>query len=242
MSPVEKYLVPTEDEEFIDGEIVPMTFELARFWTTKVQPVIKNNYHPASQRDDNFTRADTQWDWRTWLVLSWVQTIFFSDVKADSKSGISKARCLVVKSELGKIAPIGMLIYVPKFGCTVGEKFEHRNFIWFFSDIPKEASRQLFKINRFRLIPRLLLHTAVTDRTDTNNSNEAILHADPNGGERLINKYMVNYKMTRLVDQKKPISRSRRRDLKNYLYWTEDAITDFTKTIKPYIPLQTTSQ
>lgn len=182
-----------------------MTSALIQRWSTYVQPLVDSNYkHSAPDVPDTHTRADVGWRWgriRQYAALHSIMTRI-----PGSSSGPAKAMCLVVHPNSAPEFPIGMLTTVPRFHCNAFGQARHRGFAWYLSDAPVEAYKQILKCPPIRGVAMALLDCSIQASLDDPLDGTHLLHADPNGGEKLVSFYTGRCKMQQLPPNQDPIS------------------------------------
>jgi hypothetical protein len=198
-------------------EIVPLTLEHASYWDTKVQPIIDKKYRLSNDNNRGALpiRADVGWNWKRWIYLSWLQSVFQPKNRAVGYA-------LVAQAPSQKMVPIGLLLCVPGFECKVDEAVDNRNLIWFLSDAPREVFSQMVPCQPPPVkLAQVLLDTAIIGAAGLRNTKETILHADVGGGEKLIMFYETICGMVRLPLDNGSISKMRTKDVDRYFYFNE---------------------
>jgi len=172
----------------VQVSVVPMTSDLIRLWMQKVQPLINANYQHSGPAVSNarMIRADVGWNWGTnlWLAKG-------HSVSAPARgSGPAVAMCLVVHPQRAPAFPIGMLTAVPLFNCAVHAVSRPRGFAWYLADAPKEAYQQVLKTNAVKGVAGALVDCSIQATGDVGSDMMHLLHADPNGGNKLESFYI----------------------------------------------------
>ncbi|RON38111.1 hypothetical protein BK666_30650 [Pseudomonas frederiksbergensis] len=174
--------------------VVPMTKALARQWHESVQPIVDNHYSHegfASQK----VRADVGWRWPNYLKLVAIHNYLTRMPGNASEKG--KAMCVVVSKGEQKF-PIGMLSLVPKLHCNVQGVERQRAFTWYLSDAPAELYEQFLRQPTIRGVAKALIDCTIQAALDEGDDGALLLHADPNGGRKLVDFYTSSCKMRRL--------------------------------------------
>lgn len=174
--------------------VVPMTQVLAKQWHEKVQPLVNRHY----SHDDGSSkrvRADVGWRWPSYLKLVAIHNYLTRIPGNASEKG--KAMCLVVSKGEQKF-PIGMLSMVPKLHCNIHGIERQRAFTWYLADAPLETYEQYLGQPPVRGVAKALLDCTIQAALDEGDDGELLLHADPRGGNKLIEFYATRCKMNRL--------------------------------------------
>jgi hypothetical protein len=201
----------------ISVSVVPMTLALAALWSRYVQPLVDANYQhdePGALRQN--VRADVGWNWNRilWLALGHTTTA------PVTLSGRALAMSIVVKPSNAPAFPIGMLTAVPQLMCNVFANTRHRGFVWYLSDAPAEAYRQILKTRPIKGVAPALIDCSIQATLDLTGDAAHLLHADPAGGDKLIDFYNDRCKMIRLPASHGPITPFfRRRNADEYFYF-----------------------
>ncbi len=215
---------PEGDKRTIDVEVVPMTLALIKRWKSSVQPIIDDAYaHYHEGCDPLKARADVGWNWRANWLLTKAHDLGCK--MPGIKSGPSQALCMVVDQD-GEKFPIGMLTVVPSYFCNV-KGWGHRAFTWYLADAPSEVYDQVLGQPRVQGVARALLDCTIQSALDHSQSGELLLHADPKGGEKLIEFYKDRCSMTRLAADNGDISLTRRGPSDEYFHWDQDMALEF---------------
>jgi hypothetical protein len=212
--------------------VVPMTRELTYLWHEKVQPLVDNNYkHFDVTLPNTQIRADVGWNWVRWFYLAGLHN--FSRII--SRHGKALALCIVADTGQTGIFPIGMLTVVPQLKCTVAGDSRERSFAWYLADAPKEVYTTLLNIPPAKNIALALLDCGIQAALDLNQDGTLLLHADPNGGTKLINFYGSTVGMQRLPANSGPITPIFRRDNSEEYFLLDDINSNaFCKTFDCY--------
>jgi hypothetical protein len=96
---------------------------------------------------------------------------------------------MVIKQVGSPEFPIGMLSMVPILNCAVSGNFCDLGFCWYLSDAPAEAYRQVLKIPPIKGVAAALIDCSIQATLDVSGDRTHLLHADPNGGDKLISFY-----------------------------------------------------
>lgn len=196
-------------------EIVPMTRSLIIVWRQYVQIWIDLHYkHWQQGLLDEDVRADVGWNWLKIYRLAGLHNV--ASRAPGSKSGTALAWCLVISdASSGKQFPVGMLTVVPKFSCNVNNDIRQRTFAWYLSDAPTEVYDAL-KIERIRGVATALIDTAIQSGLDLKGDGTLLLHADPEGGTKLVKFYGQKCGMMQLPNPHPPISTWRKNNPHEY--------------------------
>jgi len=198
-------------------KVTAMTWAHATFWHTEVQSLIDKHYqHWQSNVPPQDVRADVGWDWTKILGLHAIHN--FAIYIPGNHSGPALALALVVLTQSGEELPIGMLTVVPQFHCSVGNVVGSRTFAWYLADAPISFYRDVLKVEPIVSVAAALIDTAIQSGLDAGMNGSLLLHADPNGGQRLANYYLQRCKMQQLPLNSPPVSPFRRKQVSQYFY------------------------
>lgn len=193
--------------------VVPLEQWHVDYWHAVVQPQIDAHYQWAPtpvtkglrarsrSRAKTFQtkpiRADVKWNWRR--IMIYAKLFGFSAPPTPSPLGIAYGWCLALDFQNGALphVPIGLLTLVPEFECTVQHQNRPRGFVWYLSDAPAEHYAQL-QVDRVIGVAATLLDMSIQTRTDLGLDRCTILHADPHGGDGLLNFYTGKCNMIQL--------------------------------------------
>ena len=81
-----------------------------------------------------------------------------------------------------------------------------RGFGWYLSDAPAEAYRQVLKIPAIKGVAAALIDCSIQATVDAAGDTTHLLHADPNGGAKLIEFYRDRCFMVQLPSTNGPIT------------------------------------
>lgn len=210
-----------------DVYVIPMTSQMVQLWKQHVQPIIDRQYEVWSPDCDLArVRADVGWDWY------WIRTMGFLHSTLSSlpsaPSGDAQAYSIAVTHQEA-LFPIGMLTVVPKLDCRVDDQ-RTRGFAWYLSDAPKEVYEGILGKGYVHGIAKALLDCSVQATCDAGGSGELLLHADPKGGNKLIEFYEERCKMTRLELSDRRVTRMRRGTPRNeFFHWDAQTALEFCK-------------
>ncbi|ARN21873.1 hypothetical protein A4W93_19305 [Piscinibacter gummiphilus] len=198
--------------------VVPMTGRLAYIWHHAVQPHINRNYrHAAEGLDSTSVRADVGWNWVHWLHLAGLHNL----TRLAGGHGPAWAMSLVVDTGETGAFPIGMLTTVPQLNCTVLEERRDRGFGWFLADAPKEVYDEL-KVPAAKGVAMALLDSGIQAALESGQDGTFLLHAAPEGGEKLLRFYEQKVGMQRLSIDAPAITRIfRRRGSDEYFHFDD---------------------
>lgn len=178
--------------------MVPMTRRLVGLWAKYVQPLVDLSYqHDGAGVSARKIRADVGWSWRRNYFVAALQGIALSP---------AQAMCLVVKQVGAPEFPIGMLTMVPSLSCNAFGVVRERGFGWYLSDAPAEAYRQVLKIPAIKGVAAALIDCSIQATVDAAGDATHLLHADPNGGAKLIEFYRDRCFMVQLPSTNGPIT------------------------------------
>lgn len=178
--------------------IVPMTRRLVSQWASVVQPLVDVNYqHHAPGLPPRAVRADVGWNWRSIYALASAQSWFLSP---------ARAICMTVQPSSAPPFPIGMLTMVPQLPTTVHGVQRDRGFGWYLSDAPYEAYQQILRTAPVKGVAAALIDCSIQATLDCGSDGTHLLHADPNGGDKLVRFYRDDCKMTQLPATHGPIT------------------------------------
>lgn len=179
--------------------IVPMTLQHALYWHRHVQPLINDQYVKARENvtQDTFAgvRADVGWRW----PLNYALAGCFNRLRRGTERAV--AWCIVAEAQEG-LVPVGMITAVPAYASPYPDDEAKLGFVWYLSNAPTEH------YSKVGLPPLLgvaytLLDIAIQTRLDVGADGSIFLHADPAGGDKLIEFYEDKCRMTRLRHSKR---------------------------------------
>ena len=199
-------------------QVVPMTERLAHIWHHSVQPRINANYrHAAKGVDDRTVRADVGWNWVRWRYLAGLHNL----TSQVGGHGPALAMSIVVDTGTTGEFPIGMLTTVPQLNCTVLKERRDRGFGWFLADAPREVYEQL-KTPAAKMVALALLDCGIQAALDLGQDGTFLLHAAPEGGDKLVRFYEHKVGMQRLPQDEPAITRVFRRWNSNEYFQFDD--------------------
>jgi hypothetical protein len=194
-----------------------MTWEHVTFWHTEVQPIIDLHYkHWKANILPQDVRADVGWDWTRIFGLYLLHNT--ARYIPENQSGPAQALALAVVTADDEEIPIGLLTVVPQFQCTLDNIFGPRTFAWHLADAPVSFYRDKLKAQPVVQVAAALIDTAIQSGLDSGMNGSLLLHADPNGGQRLANFYLQRCRMTQLSLDSPPLSAFRRKNVDQYFY------------------------
>lgn len=216
--------LPTfESSSDMKVKVVPMTVRLAKIWHRHVQPLIDDNYRLSSQQGTRPIRADVGWNWIRWRNVAGLHNI----TKALGGHGPALTMCIVVNTEGTGEFPIGMLATVPALKCTVFEENRDRGFGWFLSDAPRELYTKL-GAPAAKMVALALLDCGIQATIQSGLDGAFLLHAAPEGGDKLLRFYTEKVRMERLPSNEPPFTPIFRRSKSNeYFYFDDVGATHF---------------
>jgi hypothetical protein len=160
----------------------PMSDRLISLWNENVQPFVDNNYvHSERARVGQRVRADVGWKWKRINTLARI----WNSYSPLSTSTSSISLCLVVKLGNSEDFPIGMLTVVPGFVTNAFGQNKRRSFAWYLSDAPRELYTELLRRHPVRGVAHTLIDCSVRAGLEFGGDGALLLHADPQGGEKL---------------------------------------------------------
>lgn len=121
-----------------------------------------------------------------------------------------------------------MLTLVPEFHCTLDNVSTTRTFAWYLADAPASFYRKILEIEPVLKVASALIDTAIQCGLDNGKDGSLLLHADPNGGQRLADFYLKRCKMTQLSLGIPPISPFRRKNVDQYFHMSAATAAAFT--------------
>ena len=167
-----------------------MNTDLISIWSTYVQPDIDEKYRAhGDASDERSVRADVGWDWYRCFFHAQLHSYIHVINRA-------VAICAVVETRGGDF-PVGMLISVPCFICTVDSDTRTRGFAWYLSDAPVETYDALGLPGASQMAA-VLLDSAIQLSRSMRGDGTLLLHADPSGGDKL-HKFYRRVGMTQLA-------------------------------------------
>lgn len=177
-----------------------------------------------------YYRADVHWKWPRLFNFHRVNNMLADNLAIVSHS---KAICMVSYKN-GRPVPIGMLIVVPRYECTLFSKKKRRAFTWYLADAPKQFYAPILEIKKADDVAHALLDYCVQSGIAANQEPSLVLHADASGGMRLKDFYL-GCGMTQLPDDHPAISPGRRmfpRD--GYFKLKPDDVAEFSRVFDVY--------
>lgn len=223
--------LPCKGEGERVGEVVvkvtPMTWRHVSFWHTEVQSLIDAHYrHWRSDLPMRDVRADVGWDWTKIYGLHLLHNT--ACYIPGNKSGPALAMALVVITEDDEEIPIGLITVVPEFECTLDHVSGKRTFAWYLADAPVSFYRNVLNTDPVVSVAAALIDTAIQSGIEAGMDGSLLLHADPNGGQRLANFYLQRCKMKQLSLDSGPLSIFRRKNLDQYFYMSAAVAAAFS--------------
>ena len=211
--------------------VVPMSSALIGRWASDIQPLIDNEYvHDASSAASGKpVRADVGWNWRLIYAYAAAHTVAIG-----GGSGPALAMAIVVQPSGASSFPIGMLTAVPDFTCTAFGTTRSRGFAWFLSDAPQEVYTRVLHQPAVRGVAKALIDCSIQATLDRSFDGTHLLHADPNGGTKLTNFYVVKCGMTQLLNSNGPVTPVWRRGHPDeYFHFDKSAALSFCSKYDP---------
>ena len=202
-------------------EVVPMTARLAYIWHVQSQPLVNKHYvHDGAAGTGKRVRADVGWSWPKYLNLAGLHNLTIT--LPGNPHGPALGLCLVVDTGPTGAFPIGMLTTVPRLWCTAFDAERARGFGWFLADAPQEVYTDVLKRGYVKRVATALLDCAIQAALDAGEDGTFLLHADPNGGQHLIDFYKGKVRMEQLPAGAAPITRFwRRANSEEYFHFDE---------------------
>ena len=162
---------PAKGRPFRPVRLDRLTMKLARYWHTSVQSHIDN---PNSPANTPHVRADVGWDWRLLLLMS----------RALPRV---RAYAYVTPNTNGLAVPIGMLLTYANYPWLADHK-EKSSYIWFLAAAP-DCAQTAVNVPFPLSMGRALVDAGFVESEADNNDGRIGLHADPNGGNFLLEFY-----------------------------------------------------
>lgn len=212
-------------------EVKAMTWDHVSVWHSVVQPIINANYqHDAVGVDERNVRADAGWDW----TFNYALTLLHNSARILPRnvSGPARALTVTITSAAGVEIPVGLLTVVPSFQCNVGNVAGKRAFAWYLADAPKEFYTRL-GISAIKGVARTLVDSAVQSGFDVGGAGNTLLHADPKGGKKLHDFYLIGCGMTQVHVHNGAISVLRRNNPNQYYHMDAPTALKFTSRFDP---------
>jgi len=199
-----------------------MSLEHALFWEARIQPVI----------DFDPNRVDQGWNWLLYLPLSKLT----GNVLQRSPVGY----CIgIVASEEDYFIPCAMLQLLGRYP-ALNDHDKTSAFTWFLSTAPKAALLELdeYHLSENRIPKRLgsiALDVAVTHSFNHGDHGRTGLHADPKGGDRLLEWYQERGMTVLPTDRRIPFGPRRflRPSDGRYCYYTARAALEASRSLDP---------
>lgn len=209
-------------------EVKAMRWEHVNLWHSEIQPLIDTNYRhwqPGIAPQD--VRADVGWDWSKIYALA----LLHNTVRyiPGNKSGPAQAFAMVIRNENDDEIPVGMVTVVPRFSCSLQGVVGERTFAWYFADAPTSFYTKVLGVGPLVGVAAALLDTAIQSGLNMRANGSILLHADPNGGNRLADFYLQRCKMTQLSMDSPPISAFRRKNIDQYFFLSAAGAAEFCK-------------
>lgn len=184
--------------------VVPLSLSLIKIWSDYVQPVVDKYYrHDSDSSKKGEVRADVGWNW--WQIASLVFLHNSAVLRPISPSGLARGLAIVIRAKDGRQFPIGMLTTVPKFFCKAFGESRKRGFAWYLSNAPEEVYTEILGINPVSGVATALMDCGIQASLDAEQDGTFLLHADPNGGDKL-RSYYLNRKMKQLDANDGPVT------------------------------------
>jgi hypothetical protein len=194
---------PNGQVGYVPVRVVPMTARLAKQWHLQVQPLIDSHYVLASvAQASQATRADVGWNWPRYRLLAGLHSL----VSPAMPSGSALAMSIVLDTGTTGLFPIGMLTTVPRLYCNAFGSARHRGFAWFLADAPSEVYSMLLKRSYVKGVAKALLDCGIQAAFDQRQDGTFLLHADSNGGKKLVDFYRDKCLMDQLPAGAPPIT------------------------------------
>lgn len=204
-----------------------MTWQHVNFWHSVVQPLIDQNFqHWGAHVPPQNARADVGWDWARIYGLALLHNTM--NFVPGTFSGPARAFAMVVFSDEGLEIPVGMLTVVPEFNCRLENVTRPRTFAWYLADAPMPFYRDALGVGPVVRVAAALLDTAIQSGVGTSSDGSVLLHADPNGGQKLADFYLHRCKMRQLPLDSRPISPLRRKHVDQYFFLSASGAAQFS--------------
>jgi len=165
---------PNRGGGWVPLRVATLTPEHVLWWQAEIQPVI----------DRDPTRADAGWNWLLYAPFTFLAGTAITHAPAGYTVGIADGDDFV---------PCALLTLVGRMR-ALSDKRKRSAFVWFLTTAPEAALRRLERpaLGRDDVPKRLgsiALDTAVTHSFNTGRRGLVALHADPAGGEGLLDWY-----------------------------------------------------
>lgn len=206
-----------------DVRIVHMTPHLALFWQNHCQSIIDSQYKRWGMSGSSRPiRADVGWKWYD----IWTLAALHSALCRRRGTGRALALCMLLDSHAQNDIPIGMLTVVPRFFTDALGVRRLRTFAWYLADAPVEYFNTLGR-QPVKGIARALVDCAVQAGYDDGQDGTLLLHADPNGGQKLTDFYANRLKMTQLPSSAPRVSTLRWANSEEHFHWDAAQASQF---------------
>lgn len=149
-----------------------LSFRHCHWWHLNVQ----------SRIDESFTeRADEGWDWRKLYLMTKLSTLRypvygFAVLGCSNQGGVDE-----------DYLPMGMAIMVRNYP-YLNDKSKKSNFLWYLSSLPKSLLADL-GFEQYKAVGRGVVDSVLCDAFNSWLLGVVSLHADPAGGDELMNWY-----------------------------------------------------
>ncbi|XUW93147.1 hypothetical protein OH764_33785 (plasmid) [Burkholderia sp. M6-3] len=227
-----------EPDVFCPVKAVPMTLGHAWYWHRHVQPLVNDQYVSATAGNVRLdphagVRADVGWNWPLYYAMAGTTNRL--------KQGAERAVAWTIVAEVSEgWVPVGMLTSVPAYASPYPGDHSKLAFVWYLSNAPREH------LDRVGLPPLLgvaymLVDVAIQTRLDLGGDASIFLHADPAGGEKLVEFYERKCRMARLWNEKR-ISLVRKVEPGQYFAMANEQARDFCARFDKYRGDQTSQE
>lgn len=153
-------------------KVRPLSFRHCHWWHKNIQ----------SRIDESFAdRADEGWDWRKLYILTKVSTLRYP-VYGFVVLGRSNPERINED-----YSPMGMAIVVRNYP-YLNDKSKKSNFLWYLSSLPKALLVDL-GFEQYKAVGRGVVDSVLCDAFQNWLLGVVSLHADPAGGDELMNWY-----------------------------------------------------
>jgi hypothetical protein len=105
-----------------------------------------------------------------------------------------------------------MLIVVGRFECVVDGNGRERVFTWYLADAPRELYEATARVPRVLGVARALLDCALQYGFGAGRDGAMLLHAAPEGGDRLLRFYEAGCGLVRIPPEAPRVSPARAQD------------------------------
>jgi len=213
---------PTKGGGEVELRVAHLTLEHALFWQARVQPVI----------DSDPERVDQGWNWLLYLPFSKLT----GKVLQQSPVGYCVG---IVATDRDYFIPCALLQLLGRYP-ALNDHDEKCAFTWFLTTAPRAALTGLdeYHLSEDRVPKKLgtiALDVAVTHSLNHGGRGRTGLHADPKGGDRLLDWYQRRGMKVLPTDRQIPFGPRRflRPSDGRYCYYTVRAALEASRSLDP---------